>query len=109
MDLGNVDLVVFETLTLGDEIIAVHRELDDADQTVSYSQPTIDTVATAEDGESKTVACASSTIILDKISYTGLVVGQDYVITTSVYDRSSDNKLIAQDTVTKRNNAQLNT
>lgn len=102
MDLGNVDLVVFETLTLGDEIIAVHRELDDADQTVSYSQPTIDTVATAEDGESKTVACASSTIILDKISYTGLVVGQDYVITTSVYDRSSDNKLIAQDTVTKR-------
>ena len=101
VDFGNVDVVVFEYLTLGDDTIAVHEDINDADQTVTYTQPTIDTVATAEDGESKTVACASSTIILDKIIYTGLTAGTEYTITTTVYDKSANNRIVAQDTVIK--------
>lgn len=101
MELGNVDVVVFEKLTLGDDTIAIHEDINDADQTVTYVMPTIDTVATADDGESKTVACASSTLILDKISYTGLEAGVEYTVTTTVYDKTANNRIIAQDSVTK--------
>jgi hypothetical protein len=92
--LGSVELVVFETLTLGDDTVATHTDLDDADQTVAYVQPTLDTVAYGEDGQSKTVASDKNAVVLDEVSYTGLVKGDSYTLETVIMDKTDDGKYL---------------
>ena len=103
-------LVVFQTLYDGskNEVIATHANKDDANQTIMV--PAIDTVATANDGTSKLIVPTAEeknmtndpnaekvtiykTEIMDTITFTNLVPGNTYRITTEVVSRDGKGSL----------------
>lgn len=95
MELSGHKLVVYETLTLGDATVAQHRDLTDADQTVTVNnefQASIDTVATDKATGGKTLMASADAVILDKVSYDGLDTGMSYTLTTTVYDKTTGSK-----------------
>lgn len=95
MDLTGHKLVVYESLTLGDIKVAAHRDLTDKDQTVTVNntfEASIDTVATDKVTGGKTIMATSDAVILDKVSYDGLNADQEYILTASVYDKSTGKK-----------------
>ena len=75
-------LVAFETLLVTDIPVAEHKDINDDAQTVHNM--TMKTLATAADGRSKTVDISNKAVIVDKIEYTNLVPGVEYVIGGSV-------------------------
>lgn len=95
MELSGHKLVVYETLSLGDATVARHRDLTDADQTVTVNnefQASIDTVATDKATGGKTLMASADAVILDKVSYDGLDTGMSYTLTTTVYDKTTGSK-----------------
>lgn len=95
MELSGHKLVVYETLSLGDTTVAQHRDLTDADQTVTVNnefQASIDTVATDKATGGKTLMASADAVILDKVSYDGLDTGMSYTLTTTVYDKTTGSK-----------------
>ena len=95
MELSGHKLVVYETLSLGDKTVASHRDLTDADQTVTVNdtfQASIDTVATDKATGGKTLMASADAVILDKVSYDGLDTNMSYKLTTTVYDKATGAK-----------------
>lgn len=95
MELSGHKLVVYETLFLNDKTVASHRDLTDADQTVTVNdtfQASIDTVATDKATGGKTLMASSDAVILDKVSYDGLDTNMSYKLTTTVYDKATGAK-----------------
>lgn len=95
MELSGHKLVVYEVLTLGDATVVQHRDLTDADQTVTVNdefQASIDTVATDKATGGKTLMASADAVILDKVSYDGLDTGMSYTLTTTVYDKATGSK-----------------
>jgi hypothetical protein len=70
-------VVVFETLNLDGAEVAVHADIDDEGQTVTFpaAKPEIGTSAKAEDG-SKTVPIAESVTVTDVVTYQNLIPGE---------------------------------
>lgn len=95
MELSGHNLVVYEVLSLGDATVAQHRDLTDADQTVTVNnkfQASIDTVATDKATGGKTLMASADAVILDKVSYDGLDTGMSYTLTSTVYDKTTGSK-----------------
>lgn len=95
MELSGHKLVVYETLSLGDKTVASHRDLTDADQTVTVNdtfQASIDTVATDKATGGKTLMASADAVILDNVSYDGLDTNMSYKLTTTVYDKATGAK-----------------
>ena len=95
MELSGHKLVVYETLFLNDKTVASHRDLTDADQTVTVNdtfQASIDTVATDKATGGKTLMASADAVILDKVSYDGLDTNMSYKLTTTVYDKATGAK-----------------
>ena len=103
-------LVVFQTVydANKDNVIAEHKNKNDANQTLMV--PAIDTVATANDGTSKKIVPEVKEInpmnkeggkkekvysveIMDTITYTNLIAGNAYTITTEVVSRDGKGSL----------------
>ena len=91
-------IVVFEELTLSGDIVADHEDLDDDNQTVTVSTPTIDTVATGDATDDHTLPWAASAVINDKVSYDGLTKGQVYTLVTDVYDKDANKSVLGAKT-----------
>ena len=73
-------LVAFEDLIYNGKTIAVHADIKDEAQTVTFHTPKIGTTATdAVDGDKFIVADAESTVD-DRVAYEGIVVGQKYTL-----------------------------
>ena len=73
-------LVAFEDLVYNGKTIAVHADIKDEAQTVTFHTPKIGTTATdAVDGDKFIVADAESTVD-DRVAYEGIVVGQKYTL-----------------------------
>lgn len=77
---------VVEYLIYGKNEIARHYDLADEDQTITVKTPTLKTVAKSNDGAIGTVDCSENAVIVDEVSYTDLVVGQEYTLVASIYD-----------------------
>ena len=82
--LNGKTVVVFETLYYEDVEVAVHADINDENQAVIF--PGIRTKAS---NVSDTTLSLSNTKIRDDISYTGLTPGSNYVIVTTVYDKTA--------------------
>ena len=73
-------LVAFEDLIYNGKTIAVHADIKDEAQTVTFHTPKIGTTATdAVDGDKFIVADAESTVD-DRVAYEGIAVGQKYTL-----------------------------
>ena len=76
--LAGTSAVAYETLYADGEIVAVHADLSDAAQTVTF--PSAKTSAKdAADGD-KVVLPAEKARVIDTVTYTGLTPGQEYEI-----------------------------
>lgn len=71
-------LVVFETLSCKDRVIALHEDIEDSEQGIHIAQPTIGTQAFGADGMGQYASSAGRTVITDTVSYSALVPGEEY-------------------------------
>ena len=87
------EVVVFERLYLGDAEIAAHADIEDKDQTVSFTEPKIGTSASGKDGE-KQLAISRTAVIIDKVKYEGLTVGEKYTLKGTLMDKATGKALL---------------
>lgn len=88
VDITSSDVVIYETLLQDDNIILEHHELDNSEQTVSILQPRIATTAIdAADGD-HSVLNDSEAHIIDTVSYTNLIPGEEYTLTGTMMKKA---------------------
>ena len=80
-------LVAFETLTQLGVKVAVHEDLEDEDQTVSF--PKIRTFAASVSG-AKELLAGSEMEIIDRITYSNLIQGKTYTFRGTLKDATTD-------------------
>ena len=86
---GGRTLVAYEELAYEGRELAVHADIDDEAQSVSFPKPKIaTTLSDAEDG-SKSVLPAKSVKLVDTVRYEGLVPGRTYLLSGSVVYKDS--------------------
>ena len=84
--LAGSSVVAFEEMSNSIGIVAEHKDLNDADQTVAF--PAVSTTATDKDGHKD--AYANGTIkIIDEISYTNLIPGVTYKASGKLMDKTT--------------------
>lgn len=81
----DMSLVVFEYLYLGEDLIAKHDDIDDEDQTVTYTEIEIDTIASAND----TYTAGSVVEVKDTVTYKNLLVGVEYKLEGILMDKAT--------------------
>lgn len=94
-DFADKSIVVFERLYLGGKLVAVHEDMNDANQTVTYVKPEIRTVASNKTYDSKNIECAKSAVVVDKLYYSNFVAGRTYSVDASIVDITDNNKVVA--------------
>lgn len=77
--------VAFETMSRDGIQVAVHNDINDVPQTVTFSHPKIQTTATDTDG-SHDVLPEDKLTIKDEVAYSDLVVGKTYNIKGTLMD-----------------------
>lgn len=75
-------VVMFEDCKEGRDTVAVHQDIKDSDQTISY--PSIGTTATNAEGD-KVVPASDQCEVTDTVSYKGLVPGEAYTVTGTLH------------------------
>lgn len=85
-------IVVFESLYHNDVEVASHKDLDDADQSVSY--PGIHTEATAEETGDHTLPYGEKVTVKDQVSYTGLIAGKEYTVSGVLMNKETGEELL---------------
>ena len=86
-------VVVFETLFSGETTIAEHRDLEDAGQTITFTElPRIGTTATV-DGQHTADPTGEITIV-DVVEYANLSPGQRYTVSGILMDKGSGKPLL---------------
>lgn len=73
------ELVIFEELYVGDALVADHKDIKDLGQTVSV--PGVKTESKDDATETKNQLAAKDQVIVDAVTYEGLVAGREYEIT----------------------------
>ena len=82
-------LVAFEDIfNAKGELEASHKDLDDKEQTVKVTGPTLGTTATDKADGDKSLDFAGG-IIIDKVKYTGLAPGDTYTLEGEVMDKDT--------------------
>ena len=86
-------VVVFETLFSGETTIAEHRDLEDAGQTITFTElPRIGTTATV-DGQHTADPTGEITIV-DVVEYSGLNPGETYTVSGILMDKGTGSPLL---------------
>lgn len=93
IDLAGKSVVACETLYYGDEVIAKHDDMDDADQTVTFVKPTITTSAKDKASGTKEVDASAAAAIVDVASIKTLIPGYTYVLRGVLMDAATKDTL----------------
>lgn len=81
------DVVVFEEVYKGEEMVASHKDLSDEGQTVHF--PKIGTQATDKNTGIDVSMADEEVTLADKISYTNLQPGKKYTVTGTLMDKET--------------------
>lgn len=85
---AGTNIVAYETISKGENVVAQHKDLKDAKQTVSL--PAISTSAISDDTKSKMIWVDTTTAkVTDTVTYKNLVVGNTYTVTTTLVDKAT--------------------
>ncbi|MCC8106080.1 MAG: VaFE repeat-containing surface-anchored protein [Clostridiales bacterium] len=85
--LAGVTTVVFEDLIHNSVVVASHVDITDLGQSVHY--PEIHTTATDLDTSDHVGTVEGEAVIEDAVAYTNLVVGKEYTLTGTLYNRET--------------------
>lgn len=91
---GGTSLVSFESLSLGGVELTTHADIEDEGQTVTVTRPEIGTTATDGVDGDKTVVADKKAVITDAVAYRNLVPGKEYVLTGTLYDKTTGLPLV---------------
>lgn len=88
------DIVVFESLYIQGETgsLVEHRDIDDKEQTVTFTNPELHTTAVVN-GQKEADAAKSLTVV-DFVKYTGLIVGKQYTVSGVLMDKATGKPLM---------------
>lgn len=90
--LAGADVVVFEKLFYKDEEVAAHEDLEDEGQTIHF--PKIGTeAADKETGDHLGNAGMETVTIIDTVTYTNLVPGEEYTVMGTIMDKTTGSPL----------------
>lgn len=87
LELQDTDVVVFERLTRGNNLIARHEDLTDKAQTLHW--PSIGTTLTEDASKSHVAQSQSETKLTDEVTYHGLIAGETYSLVGTLVDRET--------------------
>ena len=73
-------VVVFEHLYVQDVEVASHTDIEDQGQTVDYPEHEIKTTAKDKDTQKSEGIAKKNATIIDTVSYSGLIIGQEYTV-----------------------------
>lgn len=85
--LGGNDVVIYEKLYLGDELLAEHADINDDSQTIHF--PAIRTRAVDHETGEKLARAKDELQIVDTVSYENLRAGRKYKITGILMDKGT--------------------
>lgn len=88
------EVVVFEKLYQDGQEAAIHEDLEDEDQTIRFHNPQIKTKASDAATGTQEGSIGKEVTILDKVSYTGLIVGKTYVVEGILMDQETGEPLL---------------
>ncbi len=84
--LEGIEIVVFEELYFGEVVVAEHKDITDEGQTIVFGK--VETTAKDADTGMHTSAGGEVTIV-DTATYSGLLVGKEYVIKGTLMDKDT--------------------
>ena len=87
-------IVVFETLYYKELEIAVHKDIKDKAQTVTFPNPTIGTTAMDKEDGDKKLSYDKDVTIIDIVEYKGLTLNKEYTIKGILMDKATGEKLL---------------
>ena len=91
------ELVMFESLERGGNVLATHEDIGNVNQTVTVTAPAISTSARdAIDGD-KDVVVDDATTVIDTVEYKNLVPGKEYTLNGKLYSKSTGKPLMVGD------------
>lgn len=101
-DLAGKQAVVFQLLTKEDSegrawTVALHDDIDDADQTVDIVASEIGTEAVDKTDGDHVLLNSKDAVVVDKVSYENLIPGKEYRISGVLYDKATGELLIVGD------------
>ena len=91
------ELVMFESLERGGNVLATHEDIGNVNQTVTVTAPAISTSARdAIDGD-KDVVVDDVTTVIDTVEYRNLVPGKEYTLNGKLHSKSNGKPLMVGD------------
>lgn len=85
--------VVFETLYLGERGIAIHADLKDKGQTITFQDVQLRTKATNKADGKKELGAEKKAAVADTVDYQGLVPGKKYTVSGVLMDKETGKPL----------------
>ena len=90
--IDGMSLVAFESLYIGNAIIADHKDINDEGQTINY--PKIGTTVVDDNSGTHTGTVDKEITLTDTVKYDNLVVGKEYTIKGKLMDKETGNALL---------------
>ena len=91
------ELVMFESLERGGNVLATHEDIEDVNQTVTVTAPAISTSARDGIDGDKDVVVDVETTVIDTVEYKNLVPGKEYTLNGKLYSKSTGKPLMVGD------------
>ena len=79
-----------------DDILAYHTELNDNNQTIIVSTPSIQTKSTTDKNNNKSVLVSENAVIYDRINMTGLVNGETYYFVNRILNKTDGDNVVTK-------------
>jgi len=83
------DVVVFEALYEDEFKIAIHEDIDDEGQTISFKDPKLETVALGKDTGIHEMLADDKVTVTDTVRMTGLIAGEKVTVSGSIVDKET--------------------
>ena len=90
------EVVVFERLYYEEREIAVHTDIEDDNQTVTYKEPELKTTATDNETKGHSGYVSEKTTLLDVVEYKNLIPAKEYTIKGVLMDKESGKALLVK-------------
>ncbi|MGF2716857.1 VaFE repeat-containing surface-anchored protein, partial [Bacillus cereus] len=84
------DVVVFEEMYKDELLIAVHTDIEDEGQTVTFVKPDVKTTATNKEDGMKEIHSNKTVTIQDKVKYNNLIIGKEYTVKGKLMDKETN-------------------
>ena len=91
------ELVMFESLERGGNVLATHEDIGDVNQTVTVTAPAISTFARDAIDDDKDVVVDDVTTVIDTVEYRNLVPGKEYTLNGKLHSKSNGKPLMVGD------------